>query len=136
MSSKTTMHEKLAAPMFSFLYTLIALVSKVSPARATSLYSQALILQTQRSGMALVVGVVALIAVAVAITIGYVVLVSIVNNAQSAAVGLTTTQSNNLSSIAASITGSFLLLTVLPVVVAAGLILGALFLFMHFKTTE
>lgn len=86
--------------------------------------------------MALVVGVVALIAVAVAIAIGYIVLVSIINNAQSAATQLTSAQSSNLSSIGTSVTGAFLLLTVLPVVVAAGLILGALFLFMHFRAAE
>jgi hypothetical protein len=90
----------------------------------------------KRPAMALVVGVVSLIAVAVAITIGYLVLIAITNNAQNAAVGLTSVESVNLSSITASMTGSFLLLTVLPVVVAAGLILGALFLFMSFRRQE
>lgn len=84
----------------------------------------------------MVIGVVSLIAVAVAIAIGYVVLVSIVNNASSASVGLNSAQSVNFTSITGSITGSFLLLTVLPVVIAAGLILGSLFLFMSFRAKE
>jgi diacylglycerol kinase len=82
--------------------------------------------------LAMVLGVVAFIAVAISIAIGYIVLVTTVNTSQSAATGLTSTQSVNLANLATSVTGSFLLLTVLPVVLAAGLIIGALFLFMHF----
>jgi ABC-type multidrug transport system permease subunit len=82
--------------------------------------------------LAVVLGIVAFIAVAISIAIGYIVLVTTVNTAQSAATGLTSTQSVNLLNLTASMTGSFLLLTVLPVVLAAGLIIGALFLFMHF----
>jgi uncharacterized membrane protein AbrB (regulator of aidB expression) len=82
--------------------------------------------------LAMVLGVVAFIAVAISIAIGYIVLVTTVNTAGSAATGLTSTQSVNLQNLSTSVTGSFLLLTVLPVVLAAGLIIGALFLFMHF----
>jgi hypothetical protein len=82
--------------------------------------------------LAVVLGIVAFIAVAISIAIGYIVLVTTVNTAQSAANGLTSTQSVNLVNLTSSMTGSFLLLTVLPVVLAAGLIIGALFLFMHF----
>jgi len=84
------------------------------------------------SAFAMVIGVVAFIAVAVAIAIGYIVLVSTVNAAQTASTGLSSVQSVNLLSIGTSVTGAFLLLTVLPVVLAASLIIGALFLFMQF----
>lgn len=87
---------------------------------------------TSLSGMALITGVIVFIAVGAAITIGYIVNVSIVNNASAAGGTLTSAQSVQLTTIGTNVINSFLLLTVLPVVVGAGIILGALFLFMHF----
>lgn len=81
----------------------------------------------------MVIGVVVFIAVAISIAIGYIVLATTVNSATTAAVNLTSSQSVNLNSIAVSVTGAFLLLTVLPVVLAAALIIGALFLFMRLR---
>ena len=89
---------------------------------------------TTLRGMALITGVIVFIAVGAAITIGYIVNVSIVNNASAAAGTLTSSQSVQLTNIGSNVINSFLLLTVLPVVVGAGIILGALFLFMHFGT--
>ena len=86
-----------------------------------------------RRGMGMVIGVVVFIAVAISIAIGYIVLATTVNSAATAAVNLTSSQSVNLNSIATSVTGAFLLLTVLPVVLAAALIIGALFLFMRLR---
>lgn len=86
--------------------------------------------------MALVVGVVSLIAVAVAITIGYLVLVAITNNAQNAAVGLTSVQSIDQLSMTGSTTRSFILVTVLTVPVATVLTLASPFLFMSLRRQE
>ena len=86
-----------------------------------------------KRGMGMVIGVVVFIAVAISIAIGYIVLATTVNSATTAAVNLTSSQSVNLNSIAVSVTGAFLLLTVLPVVLAAALIIGALFLFMRLR---
>ena len=86
-----------------------------------------------RRGMGMVIGVVVFIAVAISIAIGYIVLATTVNSAAQAAVNLTSSQSVNLTNIATAVTGAFLLLTVLPTVLAAALIIGALFLFMRLR---
>lgn len=83
------------------------------------------------SFMGMVVGVISFIIVAIAIVIGYIILSAVSNTATLAAgsAGLTSAQSTQLTSITNSVTGAFVLLTVLPIVLAASLIIAALFLF-------
>jgi len=81
-----------------------------------------------RRGGTVVGGVIALIAVAIAILIGYIVLVQVQNTLPTST--LTTTQVDNLNSIGDSLTNAFLLTTVLPVVLVASLILAGFFAFM------
>lgn len=81
-----------------------------------------------RSGGTVVGGVIALIAVSIAVLIGYIVLVQVQNTLPTST--LSTTQQNNLNTIGSSLTNAFLLTTVLPVVLVASLILAGFFAFM------
>ena len=81
-----------------------------------------------RSGGTVVGGVIALIAVAIAILIGYIVLVQVQNTLPTST--LNTSQQTNLTNIGSSLTNAFLLTTVLPVVLVASLILAGFFAFM------
>ena len=80
---------------------------------------------------AVIMGVIALIAVAISIIVGYIVLVQVVNNVPSGQ--LTASQQTNLTNISTQLTNAFMLTTVLPIVLVAGLILGGFFAFFHFR---
>lgn len=81
-----------------------------------------------------IVGLITLVAVAIAIPIGYIVLATVVNTVPSSS--LSSSQQTNLTNIGVQVTNAFLLTTVVPTVLAAGLIIGALFLFFHFRTSR
>ena len=85
----------------------------------------------RHAAMNLVYGVVALVAFFVITGVGLIILYSVQNTASTAVSSLTTEQSGNLTALFNSLTGAYLMLPIVGIVLVASMIIGAFFLFIR-----
>lgn len=85
----------------------------------------------RHAAMNLVYGVVALVAFFVITGVGLIILYSVQNTASTAVSSLTTDQSGNLTNLFNSLTGAYLMLPIVGIVLVASMIIGGFFLFVR-----
>jgi NADH:ubiquinone oxidoreductase subunit 6 (subunit J) len=85
----------------------------------------------RRGAMNLVYGVVALVAFFVITGVGLIILYSVQNTASTAVSSLTANQSGNLTNLFNSLTGAYLMLPIVGIVLVASMIIGGFFLFVR-----
>ena len=81
--------------------------------------------------MNLVYGVVALVAFFVITGVGLIIIYSVQNTASTAVSSLTSDQSGNLTNLFNSLTGAYLMLPIVGIVLVASMIIGGFFLFVR-----